>query len=330
MLALHPEHISCYQMSVEPGTVLARSLGNGCVMPSQEECAAQYALLQKLLAQAGYEQYEISNFCLPGYHSRHNSSYWNNVPYLGLGPAAHSFSGNLTTVSTIRSSETQAEKKPEACSTSETRAEKKSETCSASETQAEKRSEACSTSETQAEKKYEACSEEKSGASAIREWNVPVLQRYINHFLNISGSNEDKVGKPSPVKEREVLSEKDLFNEMLMLGLRQAKGVDCSELEKSPFFGQIKADVQQLLNDGLLVEVHTDACESCSKAGKPGREPNGNKAVKAVEAGEVVKNVEEAGETVKAVEAGKAKPRLRIPAEKFFVSDNIIRELFVL
>lgn len=210
MLALHPEHISCYQMSVEPGTPLAASLGKVCdscgnnvlAMPSQEECASQYSLLQGMLLQAGYQQYEISNFCLSGYHSRHNSSYWNNVPYLGLGPAAHSFSG-------------------------------------------------------------------ETGSGAFREWNVPVLQRYLRRYL---------CGEPSPVKEREVLSEKDMFNEMIMLGLRQVKGIAFEKLKAVRYYPDIEKDVQRLLSSGAL--VLSDSF-------------------------------------------------LRISPEKLFVSDSIIRELFV-
>lgn len=88
---LHPEHISAYQMSIEPGSALAAR--KQYKEPQQEYCAKQYSLLRQKLAEAGYIQYEISNFSLPGCHSRHNSSYWEREPYIGLGPAAHSFKG---------------------------------------------------------------------------------------------------------------------------------------------------------------------------------------------------------------------------------------------
>ena len=94
-IMLHPEHISAYQMSIDPESVLAEMVARKeYTEPDDETCARQYAMLQEELEEAGYEQYEISNFSLPGRHSRHNSAYWERQPYLGLGPAAHSFDGN--------------------------------------------------------------------------------------------------------------------------------------------------------------------------------------------------------------------------------------------
>lgn len=91
IVSLLPEHISSYQMSIEPGSLLAQS--GKYQEPSQEICEEEYKMLQNILEESGYEQYEISNFALPGYRSKHNSSYWERVPYLGLGAAAHSFNG---------------------------------------------------------------------------------------------------------------------------------------------------------------------------------------------------------------------------------------------
>jgi len=88
-VALAPEHISAYQLSLEPSS----PWGKQGQLPPQEECAAQYGLLQEFLAGRGYIQYEVSSFCLPGKESLHNSGYWIRTPYLGLGPAAHSFNG---------------------------------------------------------------------------------------------------------------------------------------------------------------------------------------------------------------------------------------------
>ena len=92
---LSPEHVSCYQMSIEPGSELAALANSGRYHePSQEVCSAHYSLLQQMLKKAGYRQYEISNFAIPGRESIHNSSYWDRIPYLGLGASAHSFDGH--------------------------------------------------------------------------------------------------------------------------------------------------------------------------------------------------------------------------------------------
>lgn len=93
-LELAPDHISCYQLTVEGDSVLARRLENGEYEEADEECCRrQYDLLCRYLKEAGYNHYEISNFALPGCEARHNSGYWARTPYVGLGPAAHSFSG---------------------------------------------------------------------------------------------------------------------------------------------------------------------------------------------------------------------------------------------
>ncbi len=90
LIALHPEHISAYCLTIEPGTPFAR---NG-MRPVQEEVAEeQYTLLCDRLSAAGYEHYEISNFALPGRRARHNSAYWSGQAYLGVGASAHSYDG---------------------------------------------------------------------------------------------------------------------------------------------------------------------------------------------------------------------------------------------
>ena len=95
VLRLRPEHISAYQMGIEDGSVLGEMAAAGRYRePSDELCAAQYVLLQQRLAAAGYEQYEVSNFSLPGRRALHNSGYWDRSPYIGLGPGAHSFDGD--------------------------------------------------------------------------------------------------------------------------------------------------------------------------------------------------------------------------------------------
>ena len=87
-----PQHISSYQLSVEPGSMLARLVEKGSWSEASEDvCREQYAELCSILASAGYNHYEISNFSQPGYEARHNSAYWSHIPYVGLGPGAHSF-----------------------------------------------------------------------------------------------------------------------------------------------------------------------------------------------------------------------------------------------
>ena len=88
------QHISSYCLSYEDGSALKRMLSECKVVPATDElCSSMFTLMCDTLRDAGFEHYEISNFCLPGYHSRHNSSYWNSTPYLGLGAGAHSYYG---------------------------------------------------------------------------------------------------------------------------------------------------------------------------------------------------------------------------------------------
>ncbi len=93
---LHPQHISAYGLTYEEGTRLwwQRERGEVTEVP-EEQCLEMYRILVEELGGAGYEHYEISNFALPGYYSRHNSSYWDGTPYLGLGAAAHSYDGEV-------------------------------------------------------------------------------------------------------------------------------------------------------------------------------------------------------------------------------------------
>lgn len=91
-LALNVEHISAYSLMYEEDTPLWKMLDTGKVKEIDEELSlTMFKELVRQLTDAGYEHYEISNFARPGYRSRHNSSYWHQVPYIGLGAAAHSF-----------------------------------------------------------------------------------------------------------------------------------------------------------------------------------------------------------------------------------------------
>ena len=93
-LALDVEHLSAYCLSIEEGTPLWKlRMENGEWRMDEELERQMYELLMDKLRDAGYEHYEISNFAKPGFPSRHNSSYWHDVPYIGIGAAAHSYDG---------------------------------------------------------------------------------------------------------------------------------------------------------------------------------------------------------------------------------------------
>lgn len=92
MVALKPEHISIYGLQLEAGTAFAKMQELGKLMlPDEETVEQMYDIMTSFLPAHGYARYEISNFAQPGYESRHNLSYWQDVPYLGVGAAAHSY-----------------------------------------------------------------------------------------------------------------------------------------------------------------------------------------------------------------------------------------------
>ena len=91
---LNVPHIACYALTVEPKTALHKMIA----LKKKENIdndtqAVQYAILMKMMMDAGYEHYEISNFAKPGFRSQHNSSYWQGKKYIGIGPSAHSYDG---------------------------------------------------------------------------------------------------------------------------------------------------------------------------------------------------------------------------------------------
>ena len=87
-------HLSAYALTLEPNAILTKQIEQGKVMPVNEDDAIRdYHILCRRAADQGFLHYEISNFCKPGMHSRHNASYWFGVPYAGFGPSAHSFDG---------------------------------------------------------------------------------------------------------------------------------------------------------------------------------------------------------------------------------------------
>lgn len=91
------QHISAYALSYEPGTPLTRQRDAGLIREADDELSvAMYESLCRRAEAEGFCHYEISNFALPGYRSRHNSSYWTGHPYMGFGPGAHSYDGRFT------------------------------------------------------------------------------------------------------------------------------------------------------------------------------------------------------------------------------------------
>lgn len=89
-------HLSCYALTVEEKTPLHKLISNNEKLNTDaDKQARQFLLLMRWLKEKGYEHYEVSNFAKPGFRSLHNSSYWKGVPYLGLGPAAHSYNGAI-------------------------------------------------------------------------------------------------------------------------------------------------------------------------------------------------------------------------------------------
>ncbi len=93
-IALEPDHVSLYGLTIEPGTPLFRQAGRGAIAPAGDErYEEEYLLAHERLATAGYSFYEVSNAARPGREAVHNRAYWLLEPYLGLGPSAHSFDG---------------------------------------------------------------------------------------------------------------------------------------------------------------------------------------------------------------------------------------------
>ncbi len=102
IVELGAEHLSLYALTLEEDTPLGKKVARGeLAAPDPDQAADEYELAADVLAQAGYRQYEISNWARPGHESRHNLAYWTGVPYLGLGVAAHSFLDGVRSANTV-------------------------------------------------------------------------------------------------------------------------------------------------------------------------------------------------------------------------------------
>ena len=95
IVEMHPEHISCYGLKLEPGTKMYKEYHGSPILPDDDEQADMYSYAAQMLERYGYKQYEISNFAAPGFESRHNLKYWNMEDYISFGPGAHSCVGNV-------------------------------------------------------------------------------------------------------------------------------------------------------------------------------------------------------------------------------------------
>lgn len=94
IVELHPEHVSVYSLMLEEGTAMTELCRTGRLRTADDELSLRmFKAVTATLENGGYEQYEISNYSMAGYESVHNSSYWKGLPYLGLGPSAHSYDG---------------------------------------------------------------------------------------------------------------------------------------------------------------------------------------------------------------------------------------------
>lgn len=176
-MELNIQHISAYSLSVEEGTMLDKLIAKKRLsIPSETEQLEQFNYAIDFLESNGFEHYETSNYALKGFRSLHNSNYWNNTPYLGIGASAHSFDGKE------------------------------------------------------------------------RRWNISSIDNYSS-ILN-SNSNEDYF-------EKEILSEKDFYNEYIMVGIRTKEGLDKNFVERNfsdTFSKEFNKTIQSLKDRNLVEE----------------------------------------------------------------------------
>lgn len=171
---LQVPHVSAYALTVEPKTPLQNWINNRKITPPDENLQnSEFQYMSEFLKEHEFEHYEISNFGKPGFHSRHNSAYWNSEPYLGIGPSAHSYDGKN-----------------------------------------------------------------------LRSWNIANNTKYVKGVLTSEN-----------FRESENLSEKDRFNEMIMIGLRTSAGVDTAKV-KSEFSEEtvtkFQSDIQLKKETGMI------------------------------------------------------------------------------
>jgi len=271
-LSLHPEHISAYQLSIEEDSSLERMVADGrYTEASDEQCRRQYDTLCRMLSEAGYFHYEISNWALPGREAVHNGAYWRRVPYVGLGPAAHSFSLPATPAHAIAPSAPASSAVPASTPAPSASPDPTPSSSSASASPALVVSASAPASSNPSAPG--ARSEQPLPAPGVRSWNSAELAR------------RDSSGRLARWhSESEALSPQEAAEETVMLALRTAAGISLPLLRRlSP-----SAPVDALLASGSLQPVPSSPASSISQSA----------------------------------------PRVRIPEDHFFVSDDIIARLF--
>lgn len=233
-----PQHVSAYQLSVEDGSVLAQSVAEGKYAELPDDvCAEQYSVLCRLLKDAGYRHYEISNFALPGYEAKHNSAYWRHVPYVGVGPGAHS----LVYRPSFR---TDAGPVPDL---SGNQTADPVQIPGSSYSQAEGRSYGSSDSlHTGMEcppPGGEASGTDRETCGLMRRWNIPDVAAYLQAAAS---------GDWDGIREFEYLSREQYVTEEIMLGLRTDRGVPRRLLMSE---SSRERNTEKLLRTGSLVPV---------------------------------------------------------------------------
>ena len=219
-LELSPEHISAYQLSIEEGSALAKMVADGrYVEASEEQCRRQYDILCRCLGRSGYHHYEISNFAKPGFEAVHNSAYWRRAPYIGLGPGAHSLTGN---VRSWNSQELPHRQQDETSSCNPDRIS----SCNPDST-------SCQTSSR----------------------NLDVISSCNSGLSSRQTSSRNPSGKLATYsRTSETLSPEDIRVERIMLSLRTDKGLETTEL----YSLTDRAVIDALLDEGAL-ESHGDS-----------------------------------------------------------------------
>lgn len=216
-LELSPEHISAYQLSIEEGSAVAKMVADGrYVEASEEQCRRQYDILCRCLGRSGYHHYEISNFAKPGFEAIHNSAYWRRVPYVGLGPGAHSLSGN---VRSWNSQELPHRQQDETSSCNPDRIS----SCNPDST-------SCQTSS----RNLDVISSCNSGLSSRQTSSRNPSGKLVTYSRNF-----------------DTLSPEDIRVERIMLSLRTDKGLETTEL----YSLADRTVIETLLNEGAL-ELH--------------------------------------------------------------------------